>query len=94
MRKIEKQMLAAVKAKQDWAGGNTTVLYSPLNKISQVFLHGKHIATHHHDDGSLFVNTATLAAWPTNVTKSRLRALGAKVTTVKGETFLDGVKVC
>jgi hypothetical protein len=35
----------------------------------------------------------TLSRWSTNTTKSRLRALGANVTTRKGVTYLNNVAI-
>lgn len=75
MRKIESEMLNAVQNGNFWHSGNTLV--TP----DAVFLHGNRIA---HRDAltRLWVADAdTLARWPTNTTRSRLRALGF---TVKG----------
>lgn len=35
------------------------------------------------------VNKSTLEQWPSNTTKSRLRALGCNVYTKKGVTYLN-----
>ena len=89
MRKIEKQMLNAVKNKAiRFISGNTWV--SGHGGTSQVFLHNNHIATFQHDTGKLAVNTYTLRQWPTATTKSRLRALGAQVETRNGVVYLNG----
>jgi hypothetical protein len=98
MRKIEKQMLNAINAKVDkWVNNNTAVFYvsamesgNPFGARSEVYLHGNHIADYWHESGSLEVNSRTLSQWATVTTKSRLRALGANVTTRKGITYLDG----
>lgn len=97
MRKIEKMMLNAVLAKKDFTNSNTAVFFvsasesgNPNGSRSEVFLHGNHIADYWHESGSLEVNERTLAQWATVTTKSRLRALGANVTTRKGQTFLNG----
>jgi hypothetical protein len=90
MRKIEQQMIMAIDSHYNWASGNTQVLVLN-NGLAQVFLHGNHIATVYADDVS--VNKETLKEYPTNTTKSRLRALGADVCTRKGITYLDGVAV-
>lgn len=90
MRKIEQQMLNAVRNKAiRFVSGNTWVL-SGHGETSQVFLHNNHIATFQHDTGKLAVNTYTLRLWPTATTKSRLRALGAQVETRKGVIYLNG----
>lgn len=97
MRKIEQQMLAALKARKDFNLANTSVYFigasesgNPHGSRSEVFLHGNHIADYWHHTGTLEVDTRTLARWPSNTTKSRLRALGAHVTTKNYRTYLDG----
>ena len=80
-------MLNAISTRKSWQGGNTTVSIRDDNSVS-VFLHGNHIA-----DvwalGFVSVNQDTLRQWSTPTTKSRLRALGANVTTRKGVTYLN-----
>lgn len=99
MRKIEKQMIDAVRSKRDkWVNGNTGVFLehgggNPHGPRSEIYLHGNHIADYWHNSGELDVDTRTIARWPSNTTKSRLRALGANVTTKAGKTYLDGVEV-
>lgn len=89
MRKIEQQMVNAVRNRAvRFVNGNTWV--SGDGDKSQVFLHNNHIATVRHDTGKLDVNRYTLRKWPTATTKSRLRALGAKVETRKGIVYLNG----
>ena len=85
MRKIEKQMLAALQTGRVWQLANTAVCGNAVT------LYGHHIATMR--DGRCDVNRETLARWPTPTTKSRLRALGANVTTKAGVTYLDGAPV-
>ena len=90
MRKIEQQMLAAVAAGKAWTLDNTTVsmhVDARGFQVPNVFLHGNHIATI--ENGVCRVNEYTLARWPTPTTKSRLRALGANVSTRKGVTYLN-----
>ena len=100
MRKIEKQMIAAVQNKQDFRLDNTTVFFisasesgNPFGSRSEIYLHGNLIAEYWHHANKLEVDTQTLARWSTPTTKSRLRALGANVTTRKGVTYLDNVAV-
>jgi len=96
MRKIEQQMLNAIHAIQHnqgakgWSNNNTIV--TNAGDRAKVFLHGNHIADVF-NTGILEVNKETLARWQTPTTKSRLRALGANVTTRKGVTYLDNVAV-
>lgn len=90
-------MIGAIHAKKDFIKDNTAVFFisanesgNPHGSRSEVFLHGNHIADYWHDSGTLEVDTITLKRWATNTTKSRLRALGAKVTTKNYATYLDG----
>jgi hypothetical protein len=96
MRKIEQQMIKAIMNGKNWANGNTmvAVVKDGMREDAYVYLHGNHIATVLDClPLELEVNVNTLAEYPTNTTKSRLRALGADVCTRKGITYLDGVAV-
>jgi hypothetical protein len=102
MRKIEQQMLTAIHSKvEKWMNNNTAVFYisanesgNPFGSRSEIYLHGNLIAEYWHDAGTpLEVDTVTLARWSTNTTKSRLRALGANVSTRKGVTYLNNVAI-
>ena len=87
MRKVEKQMVAAIKNRVPFHGRNTAVYINTFG--AEIFLHGNHIADWTWEDG-LFVNEYTLSRWPSVTTKSRLRALGANVYTKKRQVYLDG----
>jgi hypothetical protein len=92
MRKIEKAMNAAVQNRALWRLDNTSV--QPIDDVNcSVYLHGNHIADVNSRTGLVMVNKETLARWSTPTTKSRLRALGANVTTRKGVTYLDNVAI-
>lgn len=100
MRKIEEDMVNAVRYGEAFSKDNTTVYFltametgNPNGSRSEVYLHNNHIASYWHKTNELEVNTRTLREWPTNTTKSRLRALGAVITTKKGKTYLNGVEV-
>ena len=94
-------MIASVDAKIDWRLDNTSVFFisatesgNPNGSRSEIYLHGNLIAEYWHDaPNPLEVDTKTLARWSTPTTKSRLRALGAKVSTRKGVTYLDNVAI-
>jgi hypothetical protein len=96
MRKIEQQMVSAVnniqhnQGAKGWSNSNTIVVNA--GDRAKVFLHGNHIADVF-NTGVLDVNTDTLRQWATPTTKSRLRALGANVTTRKGVTYLNNVAI-
>lgn len=88
MRKIEQEMLEAIRERKDWQKDNTRVSFFPEG-CGDVFLHGHHIATIGFDL-SIKENTDTLRDWPTVTTKSRLRALGVDLTQEKGKIYIDG----
>ena len=87
MRKIEDEMVRAAHSMRDWRSGNTEVKVD--EGISKVYLHGHHIATVGFL-GGVQVNVDTLRRFPTNTTKSRLRALGVDVYTKNHVTYLNG----
>jgi hypothetical protein len=92
MRKIEQQMINAIDKRKAWQLGNTTV--SPIDETkSAIYLHGNHIADYWYWINEVVVNVDTLRQWQTPTTKSRLRALGANVTTRKGVTYLNNVAI-
>lgn len=92
MRKIESQMLNAILNRKSWQLDNTSVTVRNDASMS-VFLHGNHIADIDCPTGFVLVNQETLRRWQTPTTKSRLRALGANVSTRKGVTYLDNVAI-
>ncbi len=69
MRKIEEQMNAAIHANRNWSKGNTTVTTAE-DGVTNVYLHGNHIATVDDDSVTLFDG-----GWQSNTTKSRLNAI-------------------
>ena len=94
MRKIEQEMIAAARNGVNWAKDNTRV-HSVIGGM-EVQLHGNTIGIYEDQGGGNFgftVNKGTLKKYPTNTTKSRLRAFGVDVRTVKGVTMLDGMPV-
>jgi|VirMetMinimDraft_7_1064189.scaffolds.fasta_scaffold98847_1 hypothetical protein len=90
MRKIEKQMNAAIKANKYWKSGNTEVV--PAGDQVDVYLHGNHIATVPWHD-PIYVNIQTFSNWPTTTTRSRLRALGVNASIKNGAAHIDGMEV-
>jgi uncharacterized protein YpmS len=74
MRKIESQMIEAIKSETDWKSGNTKVInfFNDGDKcvVSSVFLHGNKIAEVTDHDMTIFDG-----GWQSNTTKSRLNAL-------------------
>lgn len=73
MRKIEQQMIAAIKSNQDWKSANTEVIHTCDNvnpPVSHVYLHGNKIAEVGDDFLKLFDG-----GYQSQTTKSRLNAL-------------------
>ena len=93
MRKLEQKMVAALNNAENFNGSNTTVLYDKNSNQSSILLHGHLIAEYNHARGAVYANIETLARYPTNTTKSRLRALGVNVYTKKGVTYLNDIAV-
>lgn len=88
MRKIEKLMLNACQNNKAFSLDTTKV--SPIDAINcAVYLYGHHIADYNSETDFVMVNMNTLKKYPTNATRSRLRALGVNVYTKKGKTFID-----
>ena len=89
MKKLETEMLAALRAGRAWHSGNTSVTAPDNTGRAAVYLHGHHIADWY--SGRVVPNLTTLARWPTVTTKSRLRALGVSIYQQKGCIYVDGV---
>lgn len=93
MRKIEQDMLAAIRDRRDWHGGNTEVVHDKSGRITDVFLHGNHIAAIVHCKrrfvSVVTPNRTTVRAYPTRTTISRLRALGVNAYVRGGLPFID-----
>ena len=70
MRKIESQMIAAIKANKNWSKDNTQVIERCGCDCSFVFLHGNKIAEVGDDFLRIFDG-----GYQSNTTKSRLNAL-------------------
>ena len=79
MRKIEREMNAAILNNQNWQKDNTSVTFDPETNESKVFLFGNHIAT----VGDTFVQIFD-GGHQSHTTKSRLNAI-LKEHGIKGE---------
>lgn len=98
MRKIEKLMLSAVHNRSNFKLDNTEVEYlvgTPCDKHgkSAVYLHGNLIAYYDHQANALKVDLNTLRKWSSMTTRSRIRALGANLVSIKGTLHLDGKSI-
>lgn len=69
MRKIEKDMIAAIKSNRNWKCKNTEVFASDSGP--QVYLHGHLIAKFQRDNSVIM----SLCGWNTVTTRSRLNAI-------------------
>ena len=70
MRKIEQQMIQAIKENRNWKSGNTSVCYSADYGTSRVYLHDNLIAIVSDTDVEVFDG-----GWRSVTTKSRLNSL-------------------
>ena len=75
MRKIERQMNAAVRSRSNFSSSNTMVRCGWDNE-ADVYLHGNHIATI--KSNSIIIKDG---GWQSNTTKSRLNALCYELAT-------------
>lgn len=102
MRKIETQMVSAIKNLKEWRSGNTEVRHIINNSFPHnpvvgvdVLLHGHRIASIHAPAGHPTNVFITDAGWQTTTTKSRLNAVlrsfcqGASVFQRNYEWFLS-----
>ena len=63
-------MIAAISNNQNWASGNTTVIFDSETNTSIVYLHGNKIA----EIGEGWIKLMD-GGWQSNTTKSRLNAI-------------------
>ena len=99
MRKIEREMIKAIRDGRNWKSGNTEVVqvrdYLHGINYAYIYLHGNHIATAHPNTWDRYPHAEpkrrTFANWPTATTRSRLRALGVNASIKNGCAVLDGM---
>ena len=94
MRKIEQEMVAAIKARKNWDMDNTRVefMHPGVGNLGRVLLHGHRIASID-SRGNLEPDRDTFRNWPTLTTASRLRALGVDASIRNGKACIDGQPV-
>jgi hypothetical protein len=83
MRKIEREMNAAILNNQNWQKDNTSVTFDPETNESKVYLFGNHIAT----VGDNFVQIFD-GGCQSKTTKSRLNAILSEHG-IKGECVIQ-----
>jgi hypothetical protein len=99
MRKIEKQMIEAIRSGDNWKSGNTEVVHHIDNGIfyADIYLHGNHIAVATPKHWDFYpvakANRDTFSRWPTATTRSRLRALGVNASIREGHAYIDGIMI-
>lgn len=86
MRKIEKEMLSAVRNGFNMSKQNTVVTHR--DGVTRVYLHRNLI--YKRVEG---IEVFTLAGWNTVTTRSRLNALGVGVYQRNFEPFYNGIKI-
>lgn len=72
MRKIEQQMLEAIRLRRNWRKSNTEVLIECDGQIAAVYLFGNLIALYFYATRTMHISSA---GWRTRTTKSRLNVL-------------------
>ena len=83
MRKIETQMVDAIKNNQNWQSDNTSVIFDAETGDSSVYLHGNLIATVTDNDMTIYDG-----GYQSKTTKSRLNALCNEFC-IKGEGVIQ-----
>ena len=96
MRKIESDMMQAIKDGKEFIRDNTLVIITDHignpYLYATIYLHGNLIAEIDRDMVA-HCNLTTSKRYPTRTTCSRLRALGIGAHLVKGEPCIDGMPV-
>lgn len=93
MRQIEKQMVAAIKARKNFKSGNTEVTMTRNEYLgtctAMVYLHDNLIAKISFGPENV-VAQFTMAGWNKNTTRSRLNALGVGVSQCNRAPYHNG----
>lgn len=88
MRKIEKEMISAIRNGEGFTKGNTAVLWNEGREAFYVCLHGNIIARGYRPMRfgacDYRITAVNFCGWNTTTTRSRLRALGVPVKSQKG----------
>jgi len=103
MRKIEQQMMNALREGKDWKGTNTEVRTFKKSYdirttyLANVYLFGNHIASTTCYPSTGYIHAApvhsTFAHYPTSTTRSRLCALGVNASIRNRAAHIDGMQV-
>ena len=106
MRKIEQQMIEAIRSKQDWKSYKNAKGYPAMEVVhvrenginyADIYLHANLIATATPDTWDRYPyanpNRAMFVAYPKALTRNRLRALGVNASIKNGAAHIDGMEV-
>ena len=106
MRKIEAQMIEAIRRKQDWKSYKNAQGYPAMEVVhvrehginyADIYLHANLIAVATPDtwDARPWANPnrAMFKEYPTRTTRGRLRALGVNASIKNGAAHIDGMEV-
>ena len=106
MRKIEEQMIEAIRSKQDWKSYKNAQGYPAMEVVhvrehginyADIYLHANLIAVATPDTWDARPcanpNRAMFRAYPKALTRSRLRALGVNASIKNGAAHIDGMEV-
>lgn len=83
-------MCEAIKARTNFACGNTQVIISDGGNYVKVYLHGNLIYINCMESGRA---KFSLAGWNTSTTRSRLRAIGIDVRTKNYMPYYNGKQI-
>lgn len=84
MRKIEKQMMDALRTGRAFKSGNTEV-----TKDGTVYLHGNRIANRSDSGRMMVLDVHTVKRWNTVTTRSRCNAMGFSVRQRDFQCIID-----
>lgn len=92
MRRIEENMLSAVRNGRNFRNGNTEVKVTKEDgeQITRVLLHGNCIFEQVQNISGLYEKYFNLCGWNTPTTRSRLNALGVNVRQKNYEAVYNG----
>ena len=93
MRKIEQEMLNAIREGKNWSKGNTMVVFHKNDDPGpyySVFLFGNEIARGVQGKTPFMIN---FCGWVSKTTASRFHALGVPAGSLKWRAVLDGKEV-
>lgn len=92
MRKIEQEMVSAIKTSSEWGKDNTKIRLGRFSGNIEVYLYDYHLATVDPAD-NVYINHKTIVDKPSKTTVSRLKALGVNAKLLGNPSCPTGVSV-